>query len=116
MHKTPLSISAWRGFVGVCIVDEGFDYIRCSVICRPGGDLLFRVLGRSTIGAGAIYGRVRDGIGYGRPAVATRPANDRGYIEHILFGANGVCPKRGRCLSWIFVFVMDNDNESDQAD
>ena len=48
-----------------------------SVLCRPGSDLLFRVLRRSTIGAGAIYGRVRDGIGYGRPAVATRPAKDR---------------------------------------
>ena len=49
-----------------------------SVLCRPGSDLLFRVLRRSTIGAGAIYGRVRDGIGYGRPARATRPAKNRG--------------------------------------
>jgi hypothetical protein len=48
-----------------------------SVFCRPRGDLLFRVLRRSTIGAGVIYGRVRDGIGYGRPAKATRPAKDR---------------------------------------
>jgi hypothetical protein len=48
-----------------------------SVIRRPRSDLLFRVLRRSTIGAGVIYGRVRDGIGYGRPAKATRPANDR---------------------------------------
>ena len=48
-----------------------------SVFRRPGSDLLFRVLRRSTIGAGVIYGRVRDGIGYGRPAKATRPAKDR---------------------------------------
>ena len=47
------------------------------VFCRPGSDLLFRVLRRSTIGAGVIYGRVRDGIGYGRPAKATRPAKDK---------------------------------------
>ena len=53
--------------------DEGI-----SVFRRPGNDLLFRVLRRSTIGAGAIYGRVRDGIGYRHPAKATRPAKDRG--------------------------------------
>src|ERR1700759_144242 len=29
----------------------------------PGGDLLFHVLGRSTIGAEGFHGRVRDGIG-----------------------------------------------------
>ena len=29
----------------------------------PGGDLLFRVLRRSTIGAEGFHGRVRDGIG-----------------------------------------------------
>ena len=48
-----------------------------TVFRRPGGGLLFRVLRRSTIGAGVIYGRVRDGIGYGRPAKATRPAKNR---------------------------------------
>ena len=78
--KPRLSISAEAGFCGLGIVDEG-DF---SVLCRPGGDLLFRVLRRSTIGAGAIYGRVRDGIGYGHPARATRPAKDRG-SEHIGF-------------------------------
>src|SRR6187401_1843151 len=45
-----------------------------SVFRRPGGDLLFRVLGRSTIGAEAFNDRVRDGIGFGHPAIATRPA------------------------------------------
>ena len=89
---------------------EGF-FIR-SVICRPGSDLLFRVLGRSTIGAGAIYGRVRDGIGYGRPAVATRPAKDRMstcklFVDPVsLFARMAV--RQARCL--------DIDNESDQAD
>ena len=71
-----------------------------SVICRPGGDLLFRVLRRSTIGAGAIYGRVRDGIGYGHPARATRPAKDRGN-EHIVFGLRGCGVPHVRCLSKI---------------
>ena len=36
-------------------------------------------------------------------------------IEHILFAADGAGPRRGVCLSWIIV-LMDNDNESDQAD
>ena len=39
----------------------------CSVLGRPGGDLLSRVLGRSTIGAEGFHGRVRDGIGCRSP-------------------------------------------------
>jgi hypothetical protein len=43
----------------------------------PGGDLLFRALRRSTIGAEGFHGRVRDGIGcfaprYGHQAVPSR--------------------------------------------
>src|SRR5271156_6804686 len=34
-----------------------------TAFCRPGGDLLSRVLRQSTIGAEAFDGRVRDGIG-----------------------------------------------------
>ena len=41
---------------------------------RFGGDLLSRVLGRSTIGAAALNGRVRDGIGCFARARATKPA------------------------------------------
>jgi hypothetical protein len=41
---------------------------------RPGSDLLSRVLRRSTIGAGAFHGRVRNGIGCSHPAVTTRSA------------------------------------------
>src|SRR5690606_9191847 len=44
------------------------------VFCRPGGDLLSRVLRRSTIGAGAFHGRVRKGNGCSRPAITTRSA------------------------------------------
>lgn len=39
---------------------------------RPGNDLLSRVLRRSTIGAGAFHGRVRDGIGWGTDAMVTK--------------------------------------------
>jgi hypothetical protein len=42
---------------------------------RPGGDLLSRVLGRSTIGAEGFHGRVRDGIG------CIAPRNDHQVIE-----------------------------------
>ena len=41
---------------------------------RPGSDLLSRVLRRSTIGAGAFHGRVRNGIGCSRSAITTRSA------------------------------------------
>src|SRR5512140_1086372 len=46
------------------------------VLGKPGDDLLSRVLRRSTIGAGAFHGRVRDGIGCSRSANITRPAKD----------------------------------------
>src|SRR5262249_16280000 len=49
---------------------------RCSVLGRPGSDLLFQVLRLSTIGAGKFNGRVRDGIGFRLPANTTRPAKD----------------------------------------
>ena len=52
----------------------------CSVFCRPGSDLLFRVLRQSTIGAGSFHDRVRDGIGCGPPAMTTRPAKSRRYL------------------------------------
>lgn len=45
--------------------------------CRPGGDLLSRVLRQSTIGAGAFHGRVRNGNGCGRPAMTTRSAKGK---------------------------------------
>jgi hypothetical protein len=45
-----------------------------TALGKPGDDLLSRVLRRSTIGAGAFHGRVRDGIGCGRSANITRPA------------------------------------------
>ena len=54
---------------GVCVyvLREGGDLI------RSGGDLLSRVLGRSTISGVALNFRVRDGIGCFAPSMATRP-------------------------------------------
>ena len=51
---------------------------------RPGSDLLFRVLRRSTIGAERFHGRVRDGIGCYTLAKATRPAKTGGTEYTIL--------------------------------
>ena len=47
---------------------------RACGLYRFGGDLLSRVLGRSTIGAAALNGRVRDGIGCFARAVTAKPA------------------------------------------
>ena len=55
-----------------CIVERG------GALVRSGGDLLSRALRRSTIGAGALNGRVRDGIGCVSPAMATRPDQSPG--------------------------------------
>src|ERR1700674_616011 len=49
----------------------------CSVLGRPGSDLLFQALRLSTIGAEDFDGRVRDGIGYRLLAMTTRSAKDR---------------------------------------
>ena len=52
---------------------------------RPGSDLLSRVLRRSTIGAGAFHGRVRNGNGCSHPARTTRSAKGKcscGTHEH----------------------------------
>ena len=38
----------------------------------PGDDLLFHRLSDSTIGAVRFHGRVRDGIGWGTDAIATK--------------------------------------------
>ena len=50
-----------------------FRWESVSGLVRFGGDLLSHVLRRSTIGAAALNGRVRDGIGCFARAVATKP-------------------------------------------
>jgi hypothetical protein len=63
----------------------------------PGGDLLSRGLGRSTIGAGGFHGRVRDGIGCAPPAMATRPSG-AGRALACAFGSSGRAPCAGRAV------------------
>ena len=61
--------------------------MRYVAFCRPGSDRLSRVLRRSTIGAGAFHGRVRNGNGCRCPAMTTRSAKRN--IEKL---AAGRCP------------------------
>ncbi len=76
-----MSLTSYRaapprdGWVVLVFAREVFGL---SVLGRPGSDLLFRVLRRSTIGAEGFHGRVRDGIGCGLLAMATRPAKNGG--------------------------------------
>ncbi len=50
------------------------------LLSRFGGDLLSHVLGRSTIGATALNGRVRDGTGCFARAMTTKPRKEHGAI------------------------------------
>jgi hypothetical protein len=81
----------------------------CFAFCRPGGDLLSRVLRRSTIGAGAFHGRVRNGNGCSHPARTTRSAKGKAIFreagereapfEHVLerpFRLSEAKPPQGR--------------------
>ncbi len=52
------------------------DASECVLAGRPGGDLLSRALRHSTMGAGGFHGRVRDGIGWLLPAMATRSSSE----------------------------------------
>lgn len=62
-----------------------FDALR---FCRSGGDLLFRGLSRSTIGARAFHFRVRDGTGWDNPAITTRSTK----AQRIVFWAGDFDP------------------------
>ena len=55
-----------------------------GALVRFGGDLLSHVLGRSTIGAAALNGRVRDGIGCFARAFATKPEQRTGHGREAL--------------------------------
>src|ERR1039458_508762 len=55
-----------------------FHREEASVLCRPGDDLLSRVLRQSTIGAEAFDGRVRDGIGSDRLAESHQAGEEIG--------------------------------------
>ena len=65
-----------------------FDLVNgFAVLCRPGSDLLSRVLRRSTIGAEGFNGRVRNGIGFRPLARTTRPAEHSKVNTGISVGA-----------------------------
>jgi hypothetical protein len=81
--------------------------------CRPGSDLLSRVLRRSTISAGTFHGRVRNGIGCSRSAITTRSAK-RTLFEKLFFRANHrghISPSENTPPN-----AMGTENENDQAD
>ena len=70
MSLTSYRTAPPRGRSGTwAIVIEGFDR---HPLGRPGSDLLSRALRRSTIGPGRLNDRVRNGIGWGPPGIATR--------------------------------------------
>ena len=74
--KTPPALERGGVFYGF-IVERRFLELVISVLCRPGSDLLSRVLRHSTIGAEEFNGRVRNGIGFRLLAMTTRPAKRR---------------------------------------
>jgi hypothetical protein len=69
-QKGRLRAALLFGRADVCSEKILFWYF--LAINRPGSDLLSRVLRRSTIGAGAFHGRVRNGNGCSHPAITTR--------------------------------------------
>ena len=66
---------------------------RFSLLFRSGGDLLSHVLRRSTIGATALNGRGRDGIGCFARAKATRPGKKRSAFSRPFWGWGKCCPR-----------------------
>ena len=91
--KRPLEGGLLFGWAGVvlrrcCFIDHAAYRApfggQCMIwyflaINRPGSDLLSRVLRRSTIGAGAFHGRVRNGNGCSHPALTTRSTKGKIY-------------------------------------
>ena len=85
------------------------------LLARFGGDLLSRVLRRSTIGATALNGRVRNGAGCFARAMTTKPRKKhnqrcRGGVSGSLFGA-AACLSRGQVtfcvyLLWSFEVLL----------
>ena len=56
------------------LLSSGDEGSNCDRFGRPGSDLLSRTLRHSTIDAGGLNDRVRNGIGWGTPAKTTRSA------------------------------------------
>ena len=81
-RQKPRQFSLGGAFVDGIVKRE----FRVSVLCRPGSDLLSRVLRRSTISAEEFNGRVRNGIGFRLLAMTTRPAKHRetGFVVFVV--------------------------------
>ena len=65
---------------GAVVASDRFERYVCDLrLIRFGDDLLSHVLRRSTIGATALNGRVRDGTGCFARAVITKPGKPQDY-------------------------------------
>ena len=107
-----------------------------SLFSRFGGDLLSHVLRRSTIGATALNGRVRDGIGCFARAMTTKPGKKRAvpfrvraglrapfwgkpHQYLIVFGRSAIVPVLCACSSCCeraFVFAIDGPGSCRMGD
>ena len=84
--RAALGLAKPEGFEKLCPVDKkaaarrtgsGFcetvnGFFRPTPAAKPGDDLLFQCLSKSTIGAVRFHGRVRDGIGWVTDAMVTK--------------------------------------------
>ena len=71
-----MSLTSYRAApprVSLCLIGELVSFREILFLSRFGGDLLSHVLRRSTIGATALNGRVRDGTGCFARAMTTKP-------------------------------------------
>ena len=87
-----MSLTSYRAALprgNFCPVRFVFIVSESSLLSRSGGDLLSHVLRRSTIGAAALNGRVRDGIGCFARARATRPGKKRSSALSLPFTGRG---------------------------
>ena len=76
MSLTSYRAAPPRGIL--CLIGELVSFREILFLSRFGGDLLSHVLRRSTIGATALNGRVRDGTGCFARAMTTKPRKKRG--------------------------------------
>ena len=85
VHEQPAEPRAASG--GMQLLKEAlpaFQRATCVWLGRPGSDLLSRILRYSTIDAGGLNDRVRNGIGWGTPAKTTRSAKPNTYNNYRL--------------------------------
>ena len=84
------------------VLPVGKVWLRELSLVRFGGDLLSHVLRRSTIGATALNGRVREGIGCFARAMTTKPKERQAAVAPVSTGrtaATSGCSKSGgKCL------------------